>query len=236
MSYRWKKRVVNETGYYPTVMWNTDRAFAAAVAAYEENNCYIKQAESVISPEGELVSYKQPNRVLLLNFLLDQRVFTDEQVEKGKMLREHFSLLVLKKLGDTISVFENHALNIAGSDTIRSNEWEKLGVLASLPGVYQKNKQHEARIERREEIAERSKHVGRVGDRLKFEATVLTSTFSSKYNCYITNVLDEHNNIFLIFGETNYLVGSKMQLAGSVKRHLEGNVTQLNRVRVLKNP
>lgn len=214
----------------PTVTWSTDHVFAAAVAAQEQNGEYVKNP--AYDPEtGKLV--RQTNKELMRNMLLNNQQFTEEQKEQGIAVRQHYQGLLFEELSGELRGFLSTALKVATRESFCNRDLLDLAVAAALPGCYQRDLARKAAEAERKELSKNSAPYGAPGQRVKGEFEIVQCNWSQKWNCWTVNAV-MGGNLFFFFFKTQLTQGSKVNLAATVKNYRDSNVTQLNRVKVVK--
>ena len=113
------------------------------------------------------------------------------------------------------------------------------GIMAFLPQMHEQLKQRQEREEKVQGIAYTSEYLGKVGDKVIVEITVLTTRFLQQYNCYSVTGHDAHGNMVnFLTGKQDCTVNGRYQ--GKIKRTEQSQyqnnakVTQLNFVKLLK--
>jgi len=207
--------------------WSADQVWAAAVAAQAANGEYVKFPKSN-GPDGPVT---QPNKILMRE-LLEQGVFTAEQIAAGNSVREHFHGLVFEQMAGTIKEFAASALRISHKTEFVNTDFLDLAIVASLPSCARRDIQRRVVADQRTEAAATSQLVGQIGERITGEFTVVQCRYSQKWGLYTANATQD-GNLFFMFLKQELAAGSQVKLSGTVKAHRDGNTTQLNRVKVL---
>lgn len=113
------------------------------------------------------------------------------------------------------------------------------GIVAFLPQMHEQLKQRQEREEKVQEFAYTSEYLGKVGDKVTVELTVLTTKYLQQYNCYSVTGHDAQGNM------VNFLTGKQDctvsgRYTGKIKRieqspyQNNAKVTQLNFVKLQK--
>lgn len=207
----------------PKPEYNADDVWAAACAAQRVNNKYIKFVEP------DAIESQKPNRDLLMNFLTEPSTITDEDREKGQLIRKYYKGLTFKVLqGKKLSNFDVDVMQLANRDVITS--FYDVAVITSLPSCYEraiKRDQDERRVD-----TARGGFIGVPGNKVELEIEVLRTVYSKNYFVYfVTGVTSEDQAVFFSFKQ-ELKSGDKVKIRGTVKAHRD-NSTQLNRVKVL---
>ena len=205
-------------------VWPTIDVVAAACAAHRINGCYVKY-------KSDDKNAQKTNRELVYSFLEDTSNITDvdrQQAEDIKLFYNGYTFKVLA--GEYLSDFDLTTMKILEEEN--TTEGYNLAVLASIPASYLRaKKSNEA--ERRARFAQGGL-IGNVGDNITMEVEVLKSVFSQKWNThYITAINNKDQVVFFTYKHT-LMLGTLLSIKGKIKSHRDGNVTQLNRVKVLE--
>ena len=204
------------------------QVFAAAVAAQEHNGEYRKYEQR--DPETGAVTAR-PNKELMREFL--EQELTPEQLAEGEAVREHYQRLLFQQMTGELKDFLVSALRVSSRETFANNDWLDLAIVAALPSCYQRDVFRENAREAREKIAAASQPVGQPGERITGEFQVVQCNWSPKWNVWTVNA-QQDSNLFFFFLPREVQPGQVLRLTATVKHHRDGNVTQLNRVRVAK--
>ena len=204
------------------------QVFAAAVAAQEHNGEYRKYEQR--DPETGAVTAR-PNKELMREFL--EQELTPEQLAEGEAVREHYQRLLFQQMTGELKDFLVSALRVSSRETFANNDWLDLAIVAALPSCYQRDRIREAARDQRDQLAAGSQPVGQVGQRITGEFQVVQCYWSQKWNSW-TVTAQQGTNLFFFFLSAQVSPGQKIGLAGTVKGHRDGNVTQLNRVRLTR--
>lgn len=125
-------------------------ALELACAAQRHNQCYQKESETVWSDDGKAMGYKHSNKILML-WTLDQerRAGADPQYlppviqtdERDRLMTEdirtYYRRLMFSVLAQPENQFLQEILSLLNKETMNEN---KLGFVACLPHVYEKDK------------------------------------------------------------------------------------------------
>jgi hypothetical protein len=209
------------------VNWTAEQVFAAAVAADQVNDGYRKYEEKNL----ETGVVRKANKTVIQDLLRDGTQFTAEQIAQGNQIRQHYQGLLFDQMAGDLKDFLATVLRVSTRESVASNDWLDLAVIASLPNSYRRDI---ARLEAeaaRKQIAESSKLHGQPGDRVRGEFVIVQCRWSQKWNRWTVNAT-LNDNLFFFFHNKELTVGSTVQLAGTVKCHRDGNTTQLNRVKI----
>lgn len=209
-----------------TKTYPASQVFAAAVAAQEHNGAYVKYAQQ--NQQGQLV---RPNKEVMREFL-DQEL-TPDQIAQGEEVRDHYQRLLFQQITGELKDFLATALRVSSRDSFGDTDWLDLAIVAVLPSCWQRDRVREAARDQREQLAATSQLVGNVGDRISGEFQVIQCNWSQRWNSW-TVTAQQDTNLFFFFLNQELKTGTTVRLAGTVKKHRDGNTTQLNRVRLVK--
>jgi hypothetical protein len=213
--------------------YTPEQVFAAAAAAHRINDGeYVKQGSTVADPDNGPYALKPnpktPNSQLMLVILDDGPPPTDEDVEMANIMLTHFRGLTIKLLsGKKLSDYERRALESATAPSI---QWSDLGIIASLPSSWIRDKRN---IEIKERISGSNRGwVGIPGERLVLNVEILRCFWSYNWKTwYVTALTEDNHSVFFSIGR-ELQAGSKIRISGTVKSHQPTFETKLNRVRV----
>jgi len=210
-------RLTQRLGPYPT-----ETVFGAAVAAQLANKVYV--AAGAVTAES-----KKSNRELMLDYLKNPEVLTQQDLQQGQEVQQYFQGLTFKVLkGKELGSFERAALNYASQSEITS--LYEISVIASLPQVHIRSLERDARDQRLEYA--RGGFIGKPKDRVSLDIEVVKTNFSNLYQTYFISALTtEDQPVFFSYKES-MVPGTKGKIAGTVKAH-RNDATQLNRVKVV---
>ena len=125
-------------------------ALELACAAQRYNQCYQKESAPIYSDEGKSIGYKHSNKILMLWTLdKERRVSADPQyvppiietTESDRLLTEdirtYYRRLMFSVLAQPENQFLQEILSLLNKEIMNEN---KLGFVACLPHVYEKDK------------------------------------------------------------------------------------------------
>ena len=170
---------------------------------------------------------------MLVRKLLDaNQGWTEEDVARGAEARAYWQAQLLKMVGDTANDFEKTAIQVANKESIEGNY--DLAVLSSLVASAERGKAREVVNDSKMET--NSKHVGNVGDHFALkDAEVIAVGAMSDFGKYRVDA-KFNGNLFTWWSGKAYDVGSKINVKGKIKGHIQDRatkvaVTQLNYVK-----
>jgi hypothetical protein len=209
--------------------YTADRVFAAAVAAQEVNGEYLKYERR--DPDTGTVTAR-PNKEIMREFL--EQDLTAAQKVLGQQIRDHYHKLLFQQMSGELKDFLATALRVSTKETFANNDWLDLAIVAALPSCYQRDVNRESAREERKELAATSQPVGQPGDRISGEFRVVQCNWSQKWQVWTVNA-QQGANMFFFFLPLEVQPGQTIRMSGTVKGHRDGNITQLNRVRMTKS-
>jgi len=210
-------RLTKRLGPYPT-----ETVFAAAAAAQMANTEYVKVGEITVEK-------KKSNRELMLNYLNNPEVLTQQDLQQGQEVRQYFQGLTFKVLkGQILGPFEQAALDFASQP--KTTGLYEISVIASLPQAHKRGLERDARNQRLEYA--RGGFIGKPKDRVSLDIEVVKTNFSNLYQTYFISALTiEDQPVFFSYKE-GMIPGTKGKITGTVKAH-RNDATQLNRVKIV---
>lgn len=220
--------------YTPVKIATLDLA-ALAFAAFRKNNNQVFKDTSFYDKERDTIVSVVPNKALMRegNLMVNDQDRADA-VAAFEILSQDRTLRVLKN--QPITEFQNILTNlIVGTEVSMSDA----GLMAFLPNMANQIK---ARQQREEEIAGlsyTSEFLGKIGDKVKFTLSVMTSRWSDQFNCWAVNGKDENGNLVTFFTSKQICTKDGVY-TGKIKRteqsrfHNNAKVTTLNFVTVVQ--
>lgn len=205
---------------YPTM-----DVVAAACAAQRINGAYIK-APFQLGDENP----RKTNRELVYSFLEDISNIQDcdrQQAEDIKTFYKGYTFKVLS--GAYLSEFDRNTMKMLEEEF--TPEGYNVAVLASVPSSYLKAKKRDE-ADRRARFAQGGL-IGNVGDKVQMDVEVLKSIYSKNWNTYYISAINSQDQAVFFAYKQEIAPGTLLHIKGTVKRHREDGVTQLNRVKVI---
>lgn len=196
---------------------NTKYALNIALAIYKKQG--YARTVNVVGEET-----RKPNKELLIEQLANPTTSIVEY-ESNPELKQLFDLnktLIFKKMAGSLTDYESQVLQILGQDKVKSHQ---LGVLSSIPLMYDNAKKKEARDESLEFFRENSKFVGNVGHKYYAPVEMLEKKWHDK-GFYIYTFVQDEKHILKWFTGTDYPEynpGVKLKINGIVKAHNDTN-------------
>jgi hypothetical protein len=205
--------------------------FAAACAAQRLNKGFFKEDFYRNMPGGKSERVLA-NKNLTVELLKDRAyLVTDRDREEAEAVRGYWQLKLFSVLADTAGPYEKSAVEVAGRESVFESEWFKAGLIASLPSGYERG----VRMDRVNEIKEEAKfcgeYAGPVGGRVEGTVLILNCVYSKTYEMYyVTGKVGK--NLVMFASKTKVTEDAEFQIKGRIKQHRDGNVTQLNYVKL----
>jgi hypothetical protein len=199
--------------------------WGAAVYAYRINgDTYISASQQ----SNDYSKTKRTNATIAKEVLFNKSRIKPCDKKVGMEMREHFQGLLFKQLSGKISEFEHAMLKIAEKNSV--DEWKtskyEFSLLCSMVRSFEKDKV-------KQRYYDTSVHFGEVGDRMYLEATVIDSVFSHNWHTNYVTAVTSDKNLVLFTHSQKMDANQKIKIRGTVKSHRDGNITQLNRVKII---
>lgn len=211
------------------MQFTPDQVWGLAVAADRINGGYFKESYwECPAPKFEAVKIKEANKVMVKTWLAasDFSQMTDNDVEKGQEIRNHFKGYLLKTLSGKISGFEQTALKIAQMETFNGSNLLEFAVVSCLPASARRDKEG---IAHQREVIASTQLEGMPGQKIIAEVRVVKCNFNQNYSKYrITALMGES---FVDFWYKTELQG-QVKIKGKIKEHRVNNTTQLHYVSI----
>ncbi len=207
--------------------FTADQVWGLAVEADRINGGYLKDAvwESV---DDQARKVSDANKVMVKQWLRDNRQPSAEDVEKGREYRNFFNTYTLKALMGGLSDFDKQALRIAQMDSFTGKNMLEFAIVSCLPSCARREQE---RTELKREVYSSEQLVGNVGDVIRGEIEVISSRFSVNYNKY--KVVARMGEAFVDFWFGHNLdKGAVRTVQGKIKAVRGDKTTQLNFVKI----
>ena len=219
---------MNKPNRYPTTL-----AMAAAILAYEKNNCQIVRITE--DREGTRVI---SNRQLMGDILANLSELTEThqtQAEETISYLQQQGLMEILAQGKTNRFLGdiNHLLSVPEVTA------KDLGLIAWAPKTADDYKEKERVRELSACYESSSKYIGRLNDKIVINFTLIESRFINNLDLYAVYGRDEHNNLVFYWARDKKKIVTAGRLQGRVKsqqiekRRGNARVTTLNYVKVL---
>ena len=219
---------------YTPVKVNTQELAALAFAAFRMNNGHVYKDANFYDKEKDAVIAVTPNKMLMRDSNLQVTEQDREQARAAiDVLTKDRTVRILK--GQPIADFQNTLTNLVLQPEATMSD---AGLMAFLPNM---SNQIVARQAREEEIAglsQVSEYLGKVGDKVQFTLTVMTSRWSDQFNCWLVNGKDANGNLIGFFTTKqdctkNGTYTAKIKRIEQSRYHNGAKVTTVNFVKPL---
>ena len=162
-------------------MFTADQVWGLAVEADRINGGYTKDAVWGQSDSGESKLLKQANKVMVKQWLRDNRQPSAEDVEQGREIRNYFNGFLLKQISGKINDFEQQALRIAQMDEFTGKNLLEFAIASCLPSTMRRDQE---RNDLAREVRHSTQLTGAVGDKIQGEIEVVKCYYSKDYDKY----------------------------------------------------
>jgi len=206
-------------------MFTAEQVWGLAVEADRINDGYLKEDLWDAAEAG--VRIKTANKVLVKQWLREERQPSVEDVEKGREIRHYFNGFLLKQISGKINDFERQALRIAQIDEFTSKNLLEFAIVSCLPSTQRRDVDKNALAA---EVRNSTQLTGQVGDKIQGEIEVVKCYYSQEYNKYriTAKLVDSFVDFWY---NTNMDTGSKVSIKAKIKSVRGDNTTQLNFVK-----
>lgn len=206
-------------------IFDTMDVVAAACAAQRVNGAYIKVPYQL----GE-ENKRQTNRELVYQFLEDVSFITDDDRLMAEEIKAHYQGKTFKILaGGFVTDYDRTALKMLETETCP--EGYNVAVLSSIPASYLKSVARD-KADSRTRFATGG-YIGKIGDKVQLDVEVIKCVFSQKYGIYFATAITKSDEVVFFSYKQELTIGTLMTIKGTVKNQRDGNVTQLNRVKII---
>jgi len=208
-------------------MFTADQVWGLAVEADRINGGYTKDAVWGQSDSGESKLLKQANKVMVKQWLRDNRQPSAEDVEQGREIRNYFNGFLLKQISGKINDFEQQALRIAQMDEFTGKNLLEFAIASCLPSTMRRDQE---RNDLAREVRHSTQLTGAVGDKIQGEIEVVKCYYSKDYDKY--RVTAKLVDSFVDFWyNSNLEAGDRISIKAKIKSVRGDNTTQLNFVK-----
>ena len=208
--------------------FTADQVWGLAVEADRINSGYVKDAVWGQSDSGESKLIKQANKVMVKQWLRDNRQPGAEDTEKGREYRNFFNTYTLKALMGGLSDFDKQALRIAQMDTFTGKNMLEFAIVSCLPSTARREQE---RTELKREVYSSEQLVGNVGDVIRGDIEVISSRYNVNYNKH--KIVARMGEAFVDFWFSQNLdKGAVRTVQGKIKAVRGDKTTQLNFVKI----
>ena len=208
-------------------MFTADQVWGLAVEADRINGGYTKDAVWGQSDSGESKLLKQANKVMVKQWLRDNRQPSAEDVEQGREIRNYFNGFLLKQISGKINDFEQQALRIAQMDEFTGKNLLEFAIASCLPSTMRRDQE---RNDLAREVRHSTQLTGAVGDKIQGEIEIVKCYYSKDYDKY--RVTAKLVDSFVDFWyNSNLNAGDRVSIKAKIKSVRGDNTTQLNFVK-----
>ncbi len=208
-------------------MFTADKVWGLAVEADRINEGYFKEPVWGQSDSGESKLLKQANKVMVKQWLRDNRQPSVDDVEQGREIRNYFNGFLLKQISGKINDFEQQALRIAQMDEFTGKNLLEFAIASCLPSTMRRDQE---RNDLAREVRHSTQLTGAVGDKIQGEIEVVKCYYSKDYDKY--RVTAKLVDSFVDFWyNSNLEAGDRISIKAKIKSVRGDNTTQLNFVK-----
>lgn len=234
MRYGYYRHPVRKSGpmTIPSKMFPISTVFAAAVAAQRINGEYVKWG-SASAVGGNQETSKPLNSQLMRTLLAKPTDLIKEDFEQGEAIRLHYSGMLTQIFDDTANEFTKKVIAITQLVELGDRD-PNFGLTACLPSCYERDVKRQIVQNTKIDAESASSPLPGVivGAKVALQITVISCSFSVKYNVNVINATSGTHLLFF-FNRNGWNPGQIYQVTGKVKR-FTGNTTQLNFVKLAK--
>ena len=218
----------------------TNDVLATAVAV-DRIQCFIRSGQGYTKEDGTVID---DNKTTIMKHLIGDNPVdvTDVDIAKANEIKESFSSsLTFKKLGASLSEFDNAVLGLVPGDTC---DTYKVAVAASLPNSLRHTLKREGVKDTLDSLIGQSEVVGTLNKRSQFTLKVLDVTFIKKMDVHMITCLESDKNVVKFWFSkdpdvTGILEGNTITVTGFVKTQSKSKYsncmeTMINRVKIEK--
>jgi hypothetical protein len=207
------------------MQFTAEQVWGLAVEADRINDGYLKEDLWDAAEAG--VRIKTANKVLVKQWLREERQPSVEDVEKGREIRHYFNGFLLKQISGKINDFERQALRIAQIDEFTSKNLLEFAIVSCLPSTQRRDVDKNALAA---EVRNSTQLTGQVGDKIQGEIEIVKSYYSQEYNKFriTAKLVDSFVDFWY---NTNMDTGSRVSIKAKIKSVRGDNTTQLNFVK-----
>jgi len=208
-------------------MFTADQVWGLAVEADRINGGYTKDAVWGQSDSGGVELLKQANKVMVKQWLRDNRQPSVDDVEQGREIRNYFNGFLLKQISGKINDFEQQALRIAQMDEFTGKNLLEFAIASCLPSTMRRDQE---RNDLAREVRHSTQLTGAVGDKIQGEIEVVKCYYNKDYDKF--RVTAKLVDSFVDFWyNSNLEAGQKLSIKAKIKSVRGDNTTQLNFVK-----
>lgn len=210
--------------------FTADQVWGLAVRADIQNEGYCKEpVYAATATHG--IDYntviKQPNKILLKQWLRENLQPTAEEIALGQQYRAQINTFTLKVLTGKINDFEQTALKIAQKDEFTGRDMLDFAIVSCLPNVA---RQEVSRTEMKRELFQSEQLPGAVGDAVVISLSVIRSRYNPEYNKY--KIYARAGESFVDFWFSRAVEGD-LRVKAKIKAQRGDKTTALNYVKII---
>jgi hypothetical protein len=211
--------------------FSTNSALAASIQAFRVNGRVYRDVVKIND-----VDYL-PNRLIITNALNGDTVAQqdlDEAEEIKTYLRQTHMMQTLTK-GNADSFLDN-IVEILNQESVTAREF---GLLAWAPKLSSDLQLKDEAREKSSHYERQSSYLGRVGDKIQIEFTLIESRYVPSMDCYTVYGHSKEGNLVFYWAKGEKKIVKQGRIEGRVKKqepdsyHGNARVTTLNYVKVL---
>lgn len=205
-------------------MFSQEQVWAGAVMAYKLNGGYYNKTRCFY--EGSLNKHqRRSNTALIMSALKEESDFDSELIKQGQTVRSYLSRIYTgKSLASTLNEFESKDAGLLSKTEFGTDDVFDVANVARLIQRYEEFLATEHCLSRVPENC-----IGEIKQRKDFDITVVSSTYSTKYDSYIVKgIVNDKVPVMFFYKkplENNITVSAR----ATVKRY-SPDIVQLNRV------
>jgi hypothetical protein len=209
--------------------FTADQVWGLAVEADRINGGYSKEGESRYDDQtGKYEVIKTANKVMVKQWLRENRQPSVEDTEKGREYRTFFNGYTLKALMGNLSDFDRQALRIAQIDQFTGKNMLEFAIVSCLPSSARREQE---RTELKREVYSSEQLTGNIGEVVRGEIEVISSRFNTNYNKH--KITARMGEAFVDFWfSTDLNKGATVTVQGKIKAVRGDKTTQLNFVKI----
>ena len=202
------------------ILYDIDVAWAAVSAADRINGGKYLNQNSFDAPQGSRF-----NKAIAYDMCENSHLMLAEDRELGAKMHDHFQGLLFKRLtGSLTNGFLNTVADIVSKKQVSRYD---VACMSALVKTYRQDIERENKLAREQTMVATSDYIGQVGTKKCVEVEIMDLVYSRNYNVHIVTATDGVNIIKFMTAHDPalYAKGSKVKLAGSIKRCSENDRT-----------
>ena len=211
-------------------------AFIAAAAAYRINgNQLVKDTHNNYAADGYTVeSVTTANKSIIQNILRDddyQALFTDDDRREGEAVQAYWRMKMFAILSGNAGEYIKNSVALASLETVKLTDYYNLACIAGLPQGMERGLVRDKQDEIKQDALLLSEHIGKEGDKISGKVKIVSCFYSQKWVCYYVNGI-VGTNVVMWASSKAAEVDAEFNFTARIKKHRDGNVTQLNYVKL----